>query len=101
MANYCRIPTARQPANDRDDDCDFIIRTWTDGEGRSLDCVVRSLAYAYEMGSIFKVAAMYSSLPCLSLSRLCGLELGIHLTANGPHDADADRGPDANLSAVL
>ena len=38
------------------------------------------------MGSVFKVAAMYSSLPCLSLSRLCGLELGIHLTANGPHD---------------
>ena len=39
------------------------------------------------------------SLPSLSLSRLCGLELGIHVTANGPHDVD--RVPDANLSAVL
>ena len=32
MANYCRIPAARRPANDRDDDCDFIIRTRTDEE---------------------------------------------------------------------
>ena len=36
----------------------------------------------------------------LSLSRLCGLERGIHVTANGPHDG-ADRDADANLSAVL
>ena len=43
-----------------------------------------------------------SYLPYLSLSRLCGLELGIHVTANGPHDGvEVDRVPDANLSAVL
>ena len=55
---------------------------------------------AYGMGSIFKVAGILP--PSLSLSRLCGLELGIHVTANGPHDDDdVDRVPDANLSAVL